>query len=451
YRSALLKLSPLGPCILPPHTAAAGAADIDARGYTATLHSLLSALEPAERSHTAQEWLQAAQRFDAMGGTPEEWVRFIRNMSYTAIAPRHSVQIMTMHKSKGLEFDAVILPMISQDAWDNTRHLDYLTTPATDPQAVLLPPKSSVRREIQSVADAEAHWQAQQRAQEYNLLYVALTRAKQALYCLLNGDAKTVDAQKKPKMTSTALLLRAMGFSGTIQREHPDQTETMFERGTPTWWQHARAAATGSTSAPTTTPRGLKAGLWQRRKLTPSALHEAAAPAPAVPSAAGRDAAAFGTAVHACFEQVEWLREGEEPALAGQPEKARELVRAALGEPSVRALFTRPASPCTVLNEQPLEAVMPDGSWLSGTIDRLVLHGADAACTRFCAADIIDYKTDHADAPELFRRHREQMRAYRRLIAAAFELPLAQVRVTLVSCPDNAAARVLPFPPELLD
>lgn len=451
FRRKLLEMSPLRQLML-EHGADDWQQLAETRGYAAIVHRLLALLDPGERSRTAQEWLQAAQQFDAKGGTTEEWIQSICRLSYTADPPENSIRLMTMHKSKGLEFDAVILPLISSQNIDDTRTLSYLST--EDGQSVLLNPGDTKLREQLGLGAAVERWRAQRRAQEYNLLYVAVTRAKQALYILLHGkarpykvDSKTKRYKKELSMTTSALIMRALNLMKEPQREQPDGCELLMEEGEPEWWRGRALAPSPAVVSPLC---GLRAGKLQRRKRTPSTLHEDTSPAPSVLNAAGREAAAFGTAVHACFEQLEWLRADEEPAPTGQPEEARALVRAALREPSVRALFTRPATPCTVLNEQPLEAVLRDGTWLSATIDRLVLHGADAACTRILAADIIDYKTDRADAPELFRRHREQMRAYRQLVAAALDLPLAQVCVTLVSCPDTAAACALPFPPELL-
>ena len=452
FRRKLLEMSPLQQ-LMQEHGADDWQHLAETRGYAAVVHRLLALLDPGERSRTAQEWLQAAQQFDAEGGTTEEWIQSICRLSYTADPPENSIRLMTMHKSKGLEFDAVILPFTGSQNIDDTRTLSHLST--EDGQGVLLNPGDTKLREQLGLGAAVERWRAQRRAQEYNLLYVAVTRAKQALYILLHGkarpykvDSKTKRYKKELSMTTSALMMRALNLMKEPQREQPDCCELLMEEGEPEWWCGRAPAPSPAVASP---PSGLRAGKLQRRKRTPSTLHEDTAPAPAVLNAAGREAAAFGTAVHACFEQLEWLRADEEPTPTGQPVEACALVRAALREPSVRALFTRPATPCTVLNEQPLEAVLRDGTWLSGTIDRLVLHGADAACTRILAADIIDYKTDRADAPELFRRHREQMRAYRQLIAAALGLPRAQVRVTLVSCPDTAAARALPFPPELLD
>ena len=92
--------------------------------------------------------------------------------------------------------------------------------------------------------------------------------------------------------------------------------------------------------------------------------------------------------------------------------------------PSIREFFTPPETAC-IMKEQRIEAI--DGnSWISGVIDRLILHEGRAR--------IVDFKTDHADSPEqLKERHSSQLNAYARIVSRITGIPLERITCTIVS------------------
>ncbi len=174
-----------------------------------------------------------------------------------------------------------------------------------------------------------------------------------------------------------------------------------------------------------------------------------------------------GTLVHAWFEQIEWLEDGEpDDAVLRQEAESLptdelnvpeliEQFRAALTKPAIRAAlsratYERPAadgSPCTVhataeianprwevWRERPF-AVHDGEAILNGTVDRLVvLYDGD----RPVAADVLDFKTDRleADDPQKIEdrveEYRPQLEAYRRAVATLLDLELQQVSARLV-------------------
>ncbi|MBR6576540.1 MAG: UvrD-helicase domain-containing protein, partial [Akkermansia sp.] len=85
-------------------------------GFIGMMKKLLSKM-PAEDAREnkliIERWKNEAVVFDTKGSTLAEWVHHMKNLSMQAAGASGAVQIMTMHKSKGLEFDAVILPYTS--------------------------------------------------------------------------------------------------------------------------------------------------------------------------------------------------------------------------------------------------------------------------------------------------------------------------------------------------
>ncbi|MCP5017340.1 MAG: UvrD-helicase domain-containing protein [Ketobacter sp.] len=121
------------------------------------------------------------------------------------------VQVMTMHKSKGLEFDVVFLPQLNRKPRGDDKPLillDKQTAIASEEQELFLAPLES--RTLQSTGSVYDYlWKLKkQRAlnEAARLLYVACTRAKRKLYlsaCVENKDGDF----KKPETNSLLALL----------------------------------------------------------------------------------------------------------------------------------------------------------------------------------------------------------------------------------------------------
>jgi ATP-dependent exoDNAse (exonuclease V) beta subunit len=98
---------------------------------------------------------------------------------------------MTIHKSKGLEFDTVILPGLGSKAANQDKPLlRWLSLPSADNTALLLSPIHAKHQEKCPLYDylGEIALEKEQYEQQ-RLLYVAVTRAKKRLY-LMDGHDK---------------------------------------------------------------------------------------------------------------------------------------------------------------------------------------------------------------------------------------------------------------------
>ena len=124
-----------------------------------------------------------------------------KNKLTVAAGNTDAVNVMTIHKSKGLEFKAVICPFV-EDNLDDTKPSTFWTTPHAlgfedipnidEVQFTLNQKSASWSPEIQQLADKE---NAQKRLDHMNLNYVAFTRAVQRLHILA---FQTKNAEKSP-------------------------------------------------------------------------------------------------------------------------------------------------------------------------------------------------------------------------------------------------------------
>lgn len=142
----------------------------------------------------SEEELQEANAFFALLATynndrecyaPNFLAQQLRKLFLPATDTTNNVQIMTMHKAKGLEFDTVILPNLDQSTQNDTQQLLLLEAREYQEDYLLLAPIRAAE-ETEDAIYAYLSWCEKQRQSHemLRLLYVAATRAKSKLYCL---------------------------------------------------------------------------------------------------------------------------------------------------------------------------------------------------------------------------------------------------------------------------
>ncbi len=163
-----------------------------------------------------------------------------------------AVQIMTMHRAKGLEFDAVILPSLGRPARrDDELLLSYIEWPddAGAARLLLAPVRAPESDDPAPLGAWIRSLQNSRREHErVRQLYVAATRARSALYLLGSLDGGGAAAPPSPRAGS---LLASLWPA--LAREFPSNPEP----------QHGDAAAV--TPIETPAPTSLRvAAPWQR-------------------------------------------------------------------------------------------------------------------------------------------------------------------------------------------
>lgn len=446
---------------------AAGREQLDELGYTRVLHGIFHKLgEQADyQALTAEQqqahrqlmriWLDAARAFDATGGSLAVWVRRISSLSTQGMASSRYVQVMTMHKSKGLEFDAVILPFLSTDPIDNESDMDYFRSP--DGRSLLLAPANKEARAQYwpgAFTGLTNGWKQRSSREAYNLLYVAVSRAKHANYIICHG-AELQDSKKgelKSAARSVGGLIRR-AFGGSTGKLAED--EIFSPMGTENWYEALKDTAAVTKEPASPVPLG--PAIPRRTIVTPSSLakeedKEQKEPEDKpTPRYSDESATDFGSSVHECWEEITWYDESRPHWM--KPDFSRntyqEVVYQALQQPVIRALFT--AQPGQqVYNEQAIISVDNEKNECTpGTIDRLVLTTDNEG--KVTTAHIIDFKTNRLTSTDesaystLKSVYTGQMKAYRELIAQAFELPAEHITVSLLSCPKGHPAKVVTF------
>jgi ATP-dependent exoDNAse (exonuclease V) beta subunit len=350
------------------------------------------------------------------------------------------IQVMTMHKAKGLEFDNVILPGLSRPPrGDEPPLLAWQEVPVGDGRgAVILAPISPAGEERDELYRYLMRMERQkQTAETERLLYVACTRARKHLHLLatIQVDADEDEGRltvRKPRMGSLlerlwpALEAEACAQApGLARGAEPAREESQ--------WVQPRI-------------RRFPAG-WQPPPLpVPLQLREPGPTSSAAPIAyewASERAMHIGTVVH------RWLQRMAEQGVAGfDRSRLAGLRREFQRELSELGMSDADLEPATDRIEQALALAAGDekARWIldprhNGAACELALTICDGNAFRHVVIDrtfvadgirwVIDYKTSTHEGGDLETfleresdRHREQLQLYRRAAAALGPQPV---------------------------
>jgi ATP-dependent exoDNAse (exonuclease V) beta subunit len=403
-----------------------------AAGLLDKLFPVLRARNELDASQAARLtlWETEARRFDARGGPLADWVRLLRHWKTREWSGAGAIQIMTIHKAKGLEFDLVVLPDLDGGGFDHQGKLARLQERSPDGNIHLLfdaPPKAVIDADAR-LKQLRDEWEAEITYERFCTFYVAMTRAARGLVLILppslTAKGETAKAKKNHAFWLRAAIEGKAPAVPAIEIPGLD-VETLWQHGDADWFAEFPLQPAAPSVPP---PVVLSPPSPRLARKTPSSEKASASKGAtgAAPDSLG--GMAFGTALHEAFEKIAWLDDGAPELSADDP--VRKLVEACLAEPAIRGLFTRSGRDIQLLREQPFDTIT-DGVWTSGVIDRLHLHREHGKAVR---ADILDFKTDRIEhGEELIERYAGQMRAYRGAVAAASGLAPETIRCLLVS------------------
>lgn len=344
--------------------------------------------------HRVETFVRSVAAFEAgrCGASLDELIATLQNQRAVDEPAGGAIRVLTIHASKGLDFDMVVLPELDTSTLASVRNdaSIYLHLPGEfDGQWGLDLPPEEICQLDPILADAANKRLVEGSYEKLCLYYVALTRAKSALY-LLSRELKSDSKDKK--------------FNALLHKLLP-QENNVYIVGNSHWHQDRAAQPT----PPPAQILPLVGAAPTDRTPTAPTDFSSETRIPALHCLTPSAARAVGTEVHRALAEITWFQDGPPHSASFSPE-ANTMVATFLSSALAQSVFTPPATPpatpSTLWREQPFDVLLDD-QWISGIFDRVVLLEEEA--------EIIDFKTDETDDVD---RHRHQMKQYRRCLAA---------------------------------
>jgi ATP-dependent exoDNAse (exonuclease V) beta subunit len=371
---------------------------------------------------------------------PGAFLDFVRN---TKVEDPSSTQVkvMTIHASKGLEFDAVILPELD------------LSMTLRDPNVLRHRPEpdgelagvSVVRSHAVCALDPDglglirAEEDERHVHEALSLFYVAMTRAAHRLDLIVQDrNPRTLSYAKVLRTSLAQTDSSATADEPGVLWRHPDSAAA--------WWPKPPAEV-GAPPRPEPRRPRFRAPEAPRdlRKKSPSA-EEGGHALDVADLLRPRSGGGFtrGSLIHRWMQEIEWL-DGfalddatldeigaaleRDPAVRAE---ALEAFRAALARPEIRALLTRPSDGAwEVWRERGFAEIVAEAGeqvlW-TGSFDRVVLERDGAGAVR--GAMVVDYKTDRVEGEGIDERvafYAPQIASYGRVLARMTGLAVGAV------------------------
>src|SRR6266403_3231177 len=383
---------------------------------------LLPAIEFGDLARELNALLAQAAEAEASGMILTEFAECLRDDFTTPRAVRFSaddnaIQLITSHKAKGSEWQAVIVPFLARDLRPPSPRYPHFVKSPVDGELVI-----AFGREDKSKELKDAIERAQQQQLE-RLLYVATTRARHTLVVVLDQE---IFSNNEAKLPRTAQLRRLIRDQDSYSGEFDQHSSTIDQVPEPSPIVAAESEKNGAEIEPLTSrelKRAAKRASEFVRKLTPSALDVEVPAEVRTRSRLDNLATLYGRWWHRFFERLDWKGgiDSAQKLFEKQLPMSPDAKAAAKDWNATRQNLFSDDNIARFLagNETQFHHELPfcwrrnDRSVLEGLIDSLMI---DRAAGRSL---LLDWKTNNVSPSEakIFRaRYRPQLAAYWKVV-----------------------------------
>ncbi|MDA8823892.1 UvrD-helicase domain-containing protein [Opitutales bacterium] len=403
-----------------------------------------------------EEILTMAKSFDQNGGRNIDlFIDSARRTEASKGAMESSIRAMTIHGSKGLTFDMVIMPDLGGGSLTNTgghrsgngiELYKSLAKSGLGFDWVLAKPRKFLQEADPFLSGMLTTDEEASAFESLCKFYVGMTRPARALYLFSepynsNSSSKNFiyllnDTLSMDSKTEQEVIDKTNRLTG--QRE--SGVELAYCSGSPEWWLEREASLPQREDRELVAHRNFGKRKYRNlSKLRPSDKEQSGVEARELLGIQANTGKELGTEVHALFEKVEWWEEIEDLSKwlkqqgTGASMRAMDIFSRAMADPQVMKIFASPAQKTEVWMERSF-AYQKEGKMVKGVFDRVVLNLSES--DEIMTAEIIDFKTDRPEKglgiDQLVERYRGQLESYRSALVRLTGLPENKIRMTLL-------------------
>ena len=390
-----------------------------------------------------EDLCQAAGEFDR--GQSRDVNAFIRFMDFYHLnaAPTDGVvRVMTVHQAKGLGFDVVICPDLQGRSMGSTGVIDVLIGDDPDtnqPEWLLQAPRKGVALYDPVLASEVRRVEHDSTFSELCVLYVALTRARRAMYIVSSFQGKTSKAITSAALIKQQLCGQANPVPDEIAEGYADRC-IIYETGNARWFESIDTDTLLPQRSEKDVSIPVRRDVASKRKrrisLTPSSQERVTIHPSELFQRTTLETKTIGTAVHELFERLSWLDKDEVGGIVtawkehsacdlSVQSAAISLFLSICKDPVLSKRFKRPEGAVQLWREKSFEVLLDD-KWITGIFDRVVIYLNNQQVP--VKAEIIDYKTDQTDEKTLIAVYRPQLTLYMNVLSRL--LKLSKDRIT---------------------
>lgn len=322
-----------------------------------------------------------------IGGFLEYFNKKKENLSIVTPKGQNAIQIMTIHKSKGLEFPVVIFPYADLDIYRELEPKEWFALDAEKYNGfshTLLNYSKDFENYGEEGLRIYNNHKSEQELDNINLLYVTLTRAVEQLYIISKNDSALKDPAKNKKYSGLFIsYLQHLGIWNDTQLTYsfgnPERTtESKTDTTSNTIWQEFISTSKESLNIKVVTKSGL---LWDTTQ---------------------QEAIEKGNLIHNIMSKIETAQDIDvviddfimaSAINSDQAEILKQIILQIVNHPKLESYYS---SGNTIYNER--DIITKDGMILRP--DRVVINTNNEAT-------IIDYKTGIED-----KKHAQQLQSY---------------------------------------
>jgi ATP-dependent exoDNAse (exonuclease V) beta subunit len=379
---------------------------------------LLPATEFGDLARELDALLAEAAEAEANGMILAEFAEQLRNDFASPRAVRFSaddnaIQLITSHKAKGSEWQAVIVPFLARDLRPPSPPYPHFVKSPVDGELIIAFGKEDKSKDLKDAIE-----RAQQQELE-RLLYVATTRARHTLVVVLDQEIFSNSEGKLPRTAQLRRLVRDKDFYSGEFDQHSSTIDEVPELALSVGLASQKNGAEIEPLTSRELKRAAKRASEFVRKITPSALDSEVPAEVRTHSRLDNLATLYGRWWHKFFQRMDWkagiksAQELFEKQLPSSPDvesavKDWNATRRNLFSDASIARFL--ASDATLFYaEVPFSWRRNDRSVLEGLIDSVMINRKAGRCL------LLDWKTNDvssSDAEIFHARYRPQLAAY---------------------------------------